>query len=158
MDMEIVTGNAELIVKQAEALIAGERSWVCNAANLAALIYWSLEKISWAGFYIFDGTELVLGPFQGKPACTRIPLGKGVCGKAAEQRRTLIVPDVNEFEGHIACDPASRSEVVVPLVAKGKLFGVLDLDSAHVDRFDAATARLCEEIAAIFVRSLETSS
>ena len=150
----IAGASSETILKQAEALIAGETDWICNAANLAALIYWSVERISWAGFYIFDGKELVLGPFQGKPACTRIPMGKGVCGTSAEQRRTLVVPNVNEFPGHIACDAASQSEIVVPLVVNDKLFGVLDIDSAELARFDQETARLCEQIAEIFVRSL----
>lgn len=148
------SSSRETILKQAESLTANEPDWVCNAANLSALIYWSLERISWAGFYVFDGKELVLGPFQGKPACTRIALGKGVCGEAAQQRRTIVVPNVNEFEGHIACDAASQSEVVVPLVANGKLFGVLDIDSADLARFDAETTQLCEGIAAIFVRTL----
>ena len=158
--MDILASNVsrsssrEIILQQAESLTANEPDWVCNAANLSALIYWSLEKISWAGFYVFDGKELVLGPFQGKPACTRIALGKGVCGTAAQQRRTLVVPNVNEFEGHIACDAASRSEVVVPLVAKSRLFGVLDVDSADLARFDAETTQLIEGIAAIFLRTL----
>jgi L-methionine (R)-S-oxide reductase len=159
--MEIPTSDVsrsnsrETMLRQAESLTANEPDWVCNAANLSALIYWSLEKISWAGFYVFDGKELVLGPFQGKPACTRIALGKGVCGTAAQQRRTVVVDNVNEFEGHIACDAASQSEVVVPLVANGKLFGVLDVDSADLARFDAETTQLCEGIAAIFVRALK---
>lgn len=148
------SNSSEVILKQAESLMAGETDWVCNAANLAALLYWSLDRINWAGFYIFDGKELVLGPFQGKPACTRIALGKGVCGTAAHERRTLVVPNVNEFPGHIACDIASQSEIVVPIVTNGRLFGVLDVDSPHLARFDAETARLCGDVAAQFAKSL----
>ena len=155
MTVDVIrTNSRETIIKQAESLTAGETDWVCNAANLSALIYWSLEGISWAGFYVFDGRELVLGPFQGKPACTRIALGKGVCGKSAQERRTIAVPNVNEFEGHIVCDIASQSEVVVPIMAHGKLFGVLDVDSVALDRFDVGTVQLCEDIAAVFARTL----
>ena len=149
------SNSSEIILTQAESLTENEPDWVCNAANLSALLYWSLERINWAGFYVFDGKELVLGPFQGKPACARIPLGKGVCGTAAQQRRTLVVPNVNEFPGHIACDTASQSEIVVPIIANDKLFGVLDIDSPHPARFDAETAQLCEGIAALFVKTLE---
>lgn len=148
------TNSSEVIAKQAESLMAGETDWVCNAANVAALLYWSLDRINWAGFYIFDGKELVLGPFQGKPACTRIALGKGVCGTAALERRTLVVPNVNKFPGHIACDTASQSEIVVPIITNEKLFGVLDVDSPYFARFDKETARLCEGIAALFAKSL----
>ena len=159
MITQTTTGSSsETILKQAEALIADETDWICNAANLAALIYWSVERISWTGFYIFNGKELVLGPFQGKPACTRIPMGKGVCGTSAEQRRTVVVPNVNEFPGHIACDVASQSEVVVPLMVNSKLFGVLDIDSAELSRFDEDTVRLCEQMAEIFVRSLKAGN
>jgi len=149
------SNSSEIILTQAESLTENEPDWVCNAANLSALLYWSLERINWAGFYVFDGKELVLGPFQGKPACTRIPLGKGVCGTAAQQRRTLVVPNVNEFPGHIACDTASQSEIVVPIIANDKLFGVLDIDSPHLARFDAETAQLCESIVALFVKTME---
>jgi len=149
------SNSSEIILTQAESLTENEPDWVCNAANLSALLYWSLERINWAGFYVFDGKELVLGPFQGKTACTRIPLGKGVCGTAAQQRRTLVVPNVNEFPGHIACDTASQSEIVVPIIANDKLFGVLDIDSPHLARFDAETAQLCESIVALFVKTME---
>ncbi|HSU04086.1 MAG TPA: GAF domain-containing protein, partial [Acetobacteraceae bacterium] len=112
-----------------DALLSGETDVVANAANAAAAIYYSLPDLNWAGVYFLRGSELVLGPFQGRPACVRIPLGRGVCGTAAAERRSLLVPDVTAFPGHIACDTASRSELVVPLIADGRLLGVLDLDS-----------------------------
>ena len=120
-------------------LIAGERDFIANAANLAALVYASLPDLNWAGCYLLRGSELVLGPFQGKPACVRIALGRGVCGTAAQRRAALIVPDVAAFPGHIACDAASRSELVVPLLRApgGELLGVFDLDSPVPGRFDA---------------------
>jgi GAF domain-containing protein len=135
------------------ALLAGEHDRTANAANTAALLFETLPEINWAGFYFLQGDELVVGPFQGKPACVRIALGKGVCGSAAAQRRTLIVPDVNEFPGHIACDAASRSEIVVPLIDGGTLLGVLDIDSPRTGRFDAADGRGLEALAQIFVAS-----
>jgi L-methionine (R)-S-oxide reductase len=133
-------------------LLAGESDRIANAANTAALIFATLPEVSWAGFYFLRGGELVLGPFQGKPACVRIMLGQGVCGAAAVQRRTLVVPDVQKFPGHIACDAASRSEIVVPLIeAVGTLVGVLDLDSARAGRFDEADARGLEALTRVFV-------
>jgi L-methionine (R)-S-oxide reductase len=123
--------NAELA-----ALFSGERNGLANAANMAAVLYQSLPDLNWAGFYFLQGGQLVLGPFQGKVACVRIALGRGVCGTAAQARETIIVPDVREFPGHIACDSASRSEIVVPMVSKGGLLGVLDLDSPRLGRFD----------------------
>jgi L-methionine (R)-S-oxide reductase len=123
--------NAELA-----ALFSGERSGLANAANMAAVLYRSLPDLNWAGFYFLQGGELVLGPFQGKVACVRIALGRGVCGTAAERRETIVVPDVQQFPGHIACDSASRSEIVVPMVSNGRLLGVLDLDSPRLERFD----------------------
>ncbi len=132
-----------LLIKQLQALIAGERNQIANLANAAALLYHTLQDINWAGFYLIDSQsldsqELVLGPFQGKPACVRIALGKGVCGTAAARRATVLVPDVHEFPGHIACDPTSRSEMVIPLLsADGHLVGVLDIDSPVIARFDA---------------------
>jgi GAF domain-containing protein len=135
-----------------EGLVAGESDAIANMANAAALIWESLPDLNWAGFYFFDGTELVVGPFQGLPACVRIPLDKGVCGAAASTRTTQLVEDVHAFPGHIACDAASRSEIVVPLVRDGALVGVLDLDSPVPARFDVedqmgieASARLFEE-------------
>jgi GAF domain-containing protein len=121
---------------QARGLFEGERDGIANAANLAALIFGGLDDLNWAGFYLLKDGELVLGPFQGKPACVRIALGKGVCGTAAERRQTLVVEDVEAFPGHIACDVASRSEIVVPLVRDGHLIGVLDLDAPIAARFD----------------------
>ena len=118
------------------ALIGGERDFIANLANSAALLYHSLPDLNWAGFYLLKDGELVVGPFQGKPACVRIALGKGVCGTAAQQRVTQIVRDVHEFPGHIACDAASNSEIVVPMIRDGELLGVLDLDSPKLARFD----------------------
>jgi len=118
------------------ALLAGERDWIANLANTAALIYGELEDINWVGFYLFKDGELVLGPFQGKPACVRIAIGKGVCGTAAQRRASIVVPNVHEFDGHIACDSASNSELVVPLLSGDELLGVLDLDSPRFERFD----------------------
>jgi L-methionine (R)-S-oxide reductase len=121
---------------QLSGLFSGERNGLANAANMCALLYQMLPDVNWVGFYFLQGGELVLGPFQGKVACVRIPLGRGVCGTAAARREILAVPDVNEFPGHIACDAASRSEIVVPLVQTGRLLGVLDLDSPNLSRFD----------------------
>jgi GAF domain-containing protein len=118
------------------ALFAGENNGLANAANMCALLYQLLPDVNWAGFYFLQGSELVLGPFQGKVACVRIAMGRGVCGTAAERREILVVRDVNEFPGHIACDAASRSEIVVPLIQHGRLLGVLDLDSPKLARFD----------------------
>lgn len=139
------------LLAQARALFAGERDFTANSANLSALLFHSLEGLNWAGFYWMKGGELVLGPFQGKPACVRIALGRGVCGTAAASRRTVVVPDVHAFPGHIACDSASMSEVVVPVVAEGRLVGVLDLDSPRPARFDEGDARGLEAIVAAFV-------
>ncbi|MEK6806965.1 MAG: GAF domain-containing protein [Pseudomonadota bacterium] len=141
------------LAEQSKALIGNERDPIANAANLAALIWHTLPDLNWAGFYLFDGKELVLGPFQGKPACIRIALGKGVCGTAAQQGKTVIVRDVHEFPGHIACDPASNSEIVVPLINDGKLLGVLDLDSPKRARFDAEDAAGLERLATIWASS-----
>jgi len=138
------------------ALLDGEHDLVANAANMAALIYWSLSELNWAGLYLMDARrgDLLLGPFQGKPACVRIPLGRGVCGTAAQRRETVVVPDVHEFPGHIACDSASNSEIVVPVIRGGRLLGVLDLDSPVRARFDEADARGLERLVQIFVESL----
>jgi len=118
------------------ALLEGEPDALANLANAAGLVAGSLDRINWCGFYLLRGEELVLGPFQGKPACVRIPVGQGVCGAAAARRETLVVPDVNRFPGHIACDPASRSEIVVPILENGVLRGVLDVDAPETERFD----------------------
>lgn len=142
------------LLAQARALVHGESDRIANAANLSALVYHALPELNWAGFYFFDGTELVVGPFQGLPACVRIPLGKGVCGAAASTRTTQRIEDVDAFPGHIACDSASRSELVVPLFKGNTLIGVLDLDSPVLARFDADDQAGLEAIAAVFVEAL----
>lgn len=144
----------EELARELDALLAGESDVLANAANAAAAIYHALPDLNWAGFYFLRGEQLVLGPFQGRPACVRIPLGKGVCGTAAAQHRTLLVPDVEAFPGHIACDAASRSELVVPLLSGDTMLGVLDLDSPIVGRFDAQDQAGCEALAAIIARHL----
>ena len=146
------------LLGQARALLAGEHDRVANAANLSALVYHALPQLNWVGFYFYDGTELVVGPFQGLPACVRIPLDKGVCGAAARTRATQRIADVHDFPGHIACDAASRSELVVPLVLDDVLIGVFDLDSPVPGRFDVEDQVGLETIAALFVRSLRTNS
>ena len=142
------------LAAQARGLLHGERDRVANAANLSALVYHALPQLNWVGFYFYDGNELVVGPFQGQPACVRIALGKGVCGTAAATRRTQRVADVDAFPGHIPCDSASRSELVVPLFEGERLLGVFDLDSPVHDRFDADDQRGLEAIAALFVESV----
>jgi L-methionine (R)-S-oxide reductase len=137
--------------RQLPALLAGEPDLIANAANTAALIYHTLPDLNWAGFYFRDGAELVLGPFQGKPACVRIAIGKGVCGMAAERAAAVLVPDVHDFPGHIACDPDSRSELVVPLVEAGRVLGVLDLDSPLRAHFDEVDRTSCERLVAQFL-------
>lgn len=135
---------------QARALVAGEPDRIANTANIAALIYHALPRINWAGFYFLQGDELVLGPFQGRPACVRIPVGRGVCGTAVAEARSQLVADVHAFPGHIACDIASRSEVVVPLRGPtGEIFGVLDIDSPESGRFDAQDLAGLERIAGV---------
>jgi len=148
----------EGLLEQARALLQGERDAVANSANLSSLIFHTLPGLNWAGFYWMKGGELVLGPFQGKPACVRIALGKGVCGTAARERRTIVVPDVDKFPGHIACDSASRSEVVVPVVREGQVLGVLDIDSPELARFDEAHARALEQLVADFVAATDLGS
>lgn len=143
------------LVAQARALIQGEPDRVANAANLAALVYHALPDLNWVGFYFYDGAELVVGPFQGLPACVRIALDKGVCGAAARTRQTQRVADVEAFPGHIACDAASRSELVVPLVRQGALVGVFDLDSPRLNRFDQDDQQGLEAIAQAFLESLQ---
>ena len=142
------------LAAELDALLAGEPDPIANAANAAAAIYHSLPELNWAGFYFLRGNELVLGPFQGRPACVRIALGMGVCGTAAMERRTMLVPDVEAFPGHIACDAASRSELVVPLLGPTGLLGVLDLDSPVLARFDEADRAGCEALAAVVVRHI----
>jgi GAF domain-containing protein len=138
------------------ALLEGETNLVASAANMSSLLYWSLPDLNWVGFYLLDAAsgDLLVGPFQGKPACVRIPLDKGVCGAAASRRTTIVVADVHAFPGHIACDSASNSEVVVPILVDGALLGVLDLDSPTRNRFDAMDARGLERLVEVFVAAL----
>ncbi len=144
----------ELLEKQLASLVEGETDLIANTANAAALIFNSLANLNWAGFYFLKENQLVLGPFQGKPACVRIPMGKGVCGTAAAERRTVVVADVNQFRGHIACDSASKSEIVVPLVKNDVVLGVLDIDSPFVGRFDDEDRTGCERLAAALLRQI----
>jgi L-methionine (R)-S-oxide reductase len=139
------------LASQLRSLLEGERDFTANAANFASLIFHSLADLNWAGFYLYKNNELVLGPFQGKPACVRIQMGKGVCGTAAQQRKTILVDNVHEFPGHIACDSESNSEVVVPLINHEQLIGVLDLDSPVLGRFNDEDAKGLNELAEIFV-------
>jgi L-methionine (R)-S-oxide reductase len=139
------------LAQQLAALIAGEPDRIANAANMAALLYHGLPALNWAGFYFARNDQLVLGPFQGKPACVRIPWGQGVCGTAAARAESVVVPDVHEFPGHIPCDAASTSELVVPLLSGGRVVGVLDLDSPMRGRFDGEDRAGCERLAAILV-------
>ncbi len=136
-----------LLLSQARALTEGVEHTISNLANLSALLYDTLEDINWAGFYILEGSTLVLGPFQGRPACVEIPLSRGVCGTAAREDRTVVVPDVHAFPGHIACDSASRSEIVIPLRVSGRVWGVLDIDSPSPDRFDESDREGLEKVA-----------
>jgi L-methionine (R)-S-oxide reductase len=141
------------LASELAALIAGEPDLVANAANMAALVYHALPEINWAGFYFTRDRQLVLGPFQGKPACIRIPWGDGVCGAAAARGASIVVPDVDAFPGHIACDTASRAELVVPLLAAGRVVGVFDLDSPRLGRFDDDDRIGCEKLVAVFVQN-----
>lgn len=139
------------LVKQTESLITGEPNIIANMANISALLFTSLDDVNWAGFYLIDSpTELVLGPFQGNPACIRIPLGKGVCGTAAATAQTQLVEDVHAFAGHIACDAASNSEIVIPVHKNGEVFAVLDIDSPSIARFDADDKLGLEALVACF--------
>ena len=153
------TGKQQLYAEMAEqlaALLDGVQYPIANAANVAALIFHRLPDLNWAGFYFAEGErELVLGPFQGKPACVRIPWGEGVCGTAAAQREVIVVADVHEFPGHIACDPDSRSELVVPLIEGERVLGVLDLDSPVLGRFDEEDCAGVERLVAVFLDSLK---
>jgi len=150
------------LTRELEGLLAGERDPIANAANATSLIYHALPDLNWCGVYLLKEGELIVGPFQGKPACVHIALGKGVCGTAAAERRTVVVPDVHAFPGHIACDVGSRSEIVIPLIrasavtGNGELLGVLDLDSPKLARFDEEDRRGLEALAAVFTRSVST--
>ncbi|KLK90790.1 GAF domain-containing protein [Microvirga vignae] len=143
------------LAQQLAALLEGEPDAIANAANMSALIYQILPDLNWAGFYFMRGPELVLGPFQGKAACVRIAVGRGVCGAAVERKASIVVPDVHAFPGHIACDSASRSELVVPLIKDGRVIGVLDLDSPHPDRFDEEDREGCERLVQIYLGASE---
>jgi L-methionine (R)-S-oxide reductase len=153
--MAMARSESDSLVAQAAGLLAGERDRIANAANLSALLFMSLEDINWVGFYFAHGDELVVGPFQGKPACVRIPFGRGVCGKAATTSEIIRVADVEEFPDHIVCDVASRSEIVLPLVKSGEVIGVLDIDSPKPARFSTKDEALLSEIAAIYVNSID---
>jgi GAF domain-containing protein len=147
-------GQYRELAEQARSLLHGERDRTANAANFAALVYHALPDLNWAGFYFYDGAELVVGPFQGKPACVRIALGKGVCGVAASTRITQVVRDVGEFSGHIPCDADSRSEIVVPLYDGERLIGVWDVDSPKLARFDEVDRDGMETLAGVFLESV----
>lgn len=149
----------KLINAQVQALISDESDMIANMANIAAVLFNTLEQINWAGFYLFKHDQLVLGPFQGQPACIRIPMGRGVCGTAASSLQTIVVKDVHAFAGHIACDAASNSEIVVPIIVNKQLVAVLDIDSPVIDRFDEHDRQGLEALASIFqetLTSLET--
>lgn len=152
---QVYEGNSsdqyELVIKQLDALLSEEKNVIANLSNAGALLNQFLENINWVGFYILEENELILGPFQGLPACVRIPLQKGVCGTAAGEEKTILVEDVHQFPGHIACDPASRSEIVIPVYQSGNLFGVLDIDSPKTNRFDETDRIYLEK----FVQTLE---
>lgn len=147
------TNDLDLLFQQAEALLDNETDAIANMANLSALIYHSVSDLNWVGFYIYKDSELVLGPFQGLPACVRLQLNKGVCGTAATLRKTLVVADVHSFVGHIACDNASNSEVVVPIQIKGDVVGVLDVDSPLIDRFDEPLVVFFEKIVQLYIKA-----
>jgi len=161
--MHVVKSIAELskadayreLQSQLTALFAGERDGLANCANMTALLYEALPELNWAGFYFLRGRELVLGPFQGKVACVRIAMGRGVCGTAAARQETVIVADVNEFPGHIACDAASRSEIVIPLIHESRLLGVLDLDSPRPARFDHEDGKGLNALVEVLLRSAD---
>ena len=142
------------LANQAHALLANEPDRIAKAANFASLVFHGVPDLNWAGFYFYDGTELVVGPFQGKPACVRIAIGKGVCGTAAATRQSHLVPDVHAFPGHIACDGASNSEIVVPLIKNDVLIGVWDVDSPTIHRFELEDLRGMEALAAEFIKAL----
>jgi GAF domain-containing protein len=144
-----------LLLEQAKGLFEGERDALANSANLAALIFHTLPDLNWAGFYWMKGGELVLGAFQGKPACVRIPMGRGVCGTAAARGHTVVVADVHAFPGHIACDSATQSEIVVPILHEGRVVGVLDLDSPRLGHFSEVDARALEQLVAAFVAATD---
>jgi L-methionine (R)-S-oxide reductase len=146
--------NYELVIKQLDALLTGESNMVANLANASALLNQFLEDINWVGFYLTEGTQLVLGPFQGLPACVRIPFGRGVCGTAAETKTTQLIEDVHQFPGHIACDAASNSEIVVPMIKDGNVIGVLDIDSPSKGRFDETDQTYLEKFVEVLLKHM----
>lgn len=143
------------IMEEIKKLLSEESNWIANAANAASTLGFLLHDLNWAGFYLYNGEELVLGPFWGKPAVTRIPIGKGVCGNSAQSRTTIVVPDVHQYPGHIACDLYSNSEIVIPLVKDNRLIGVLDIDSPEIDRFKPVDASYLESIANLIMEYVE---
>jgi L-methionine (R)-S-oxide reductase len=145
----------EYLIKYLESTIEDEKNFIANISNASAIINENLDNLNWAGFYLYDGTELVLGPFQGKPACVRIKLNKGVCGTAAFEKKSLIVPNVHEFPGHIACDAASNSEIVIPMYKNDKLIGVLDLDSFEYNNFDETDKLYLEKVVEVILNNSE---
>ncbi|TCN24414.1 GAF domain-containing protein [Mesobacillus foraminis] len=146
------SGNYDLLIKQLKALLEGEKNSIANYSNAAALLNQFLDRINWVGFYLIEEGELVLGPFQGLPACVRIPIGRGVCGSAAEKLETVRVEDVHLFPGHIACDAASQSEIVIPMLDNGRLVGVLDIDSPEKNRFDELDQEKLEEFVFVLMQ------
>ena len=146
--------NYQLVQKQLAALIEDEPNRIANLSNASALLNQFLTQVNWVGFYLAEGSQLVLGPFQGLPACVRIPFGKGVCGTAASERKTMRVDDVHQFPGHIACDAASNSEIVIPMIKDGELIGVLDIDSPITNRFDEADQKGLEQFVEILIEQL----
>ncbi|WP_090989850.1 GAF domain-containing protein [Bacillus sp. OV322] len=146
--------NYKMVIKQLVSLIEDEKNMVANLSNASSLLNQFLDEVNWVGFYLIEGTELVLGPFQGLPACVRIPFGKGVCGTSAAERKTMRIEDVHQFPGHIACDAASRSEIVVPLLKNGELLGVLDIDSPIIKRFDEIDEKMLQEFASTLAQYL----
>jgi L-methionine (R)-S-oxide reductase len=143
------------IIAQAKALIHEEKDSLANMANLSSLLYHLMKDVNWVGFYLYRDNQLILGPFQGKPACVRIPIGKGVCGTTAEKRETVIVQDVHQFPGHIACDAASQSEIVVPILIDNRLIGVLDIDSPVKNRFDETDQKYLEQIVELLIKECD---
>ena len=156
MTKEVNAMDYETLKKEIKALIDGVPYEIANLANVSAALWQAMENINWVGFYLMNGEKLVLGPFQGKPACIEIPRGRGVCGTAAQEKRTVLVEDVHQFPGHIACDSASNSEIVVPIFKNGAVYGVLDIDSPHFSRFTAEDQKGLEEIVKILEENLFT--
>ena len=149
--------HPDAILAELEALLATDEPLLTQTANAVSLLYWSLDRVNWLGIYLRHGDQLLLGPFHGKPACTRITWGSGVCGTAAKENRTVMVPDVHAFPGHIACDAASRSEVVVPLRCGGRVWGVLDVDSPDFDRFHRSDVTLLERAASMIDQRMRSA-